>query len=229
MTKQFYLPRTDEGKAIWLHNFAAKLVLYAMKYGITPEEIMDMQQAAMHFAEILNFSNQQEAFKTAITAYKNSIRDGVKNGVTLQPLTMPTMNLMMTVQPGIFVRAKAIVNRIKANILYSEADGNDLGIEGAEITADTADVRPAIKVRIGDGGHPEIVWTKQGFDAIEIYKQEADGAWRLLAIDIQPNYLDEEALPPHGKSAVWTYRAIYRKKDKRVGQWSDVVSVTVMG
>lgn len=229
MIKQFYLPRADEDKAIWLNNFAAKLPLFAMKYGITPEEIMDMQQSAIHFTEVLNFRSQHDAFQSSITAYKNGIRDGIKNGSTLQPLTMPMINISTQVEPGIFVRAKAIVNRIKASIHYSEADGNDLRIEGAETIVETATAKPMLKLRLGDGGQPEIIWTKQGFDAIEIYKQEDDGEWKLLAIDMQPNYLDVSTLPPMGKSAVWKYRAIYRKKDQRVGQWSDVVTITVTG
>ena len=50
---------------------------------------------------------------------------------------------------------------------------------------------------------------------------------QFLAIDMQPHFIDLSELPPPGKSAVWTYRIIYLLKDKRVGQWSDVVSVTV--
>lgn len=229
MTKQFYLPRADEDKAIWLNNFAAKLPLFANKYGIMPEEITDMQQSAIHFTEVLNFRNQHDAFLSSITAYKNGVRDGIKNGGTLQPLTMPMMNVMTSVKPGIFVRAKAIVNRIKANIQYSEADGNDLRIEGAEITVDSTVIKPMIKIRLVDGGHPELIWTKQGMDALEIHKQENDGDWQFLELDMQPNYIDPATLPLIGKSAVWKYRAIYRQKDKRVGQWSDVVSVTVAG
>lgn len=229
MTKQFYLPRADEDKATWLNNFAAKLPLFAAKYSILSEEIMDIQQGAIYFNELLNFRNQHEAFQSAITAYKNAIRDGLKNGGTLQPLSMPMTHLSMPVAPGVFVRAKAIANRIKANIYYSKADGNDLSIEGTATTLDTTTAKPVIKIRLGDGGHPEILWKKDDFDAIEIYKQEADGELRLLAIDIQPNYIDTSTLPLIGKSAVWQYRAIYRRKDKQVGQWSDLVRITVTG
>lgn len=229
MKKGFYLPRSEEEKVTWLINFAAKLRIYAAKYNITPEELMDAQQSADFYAAIHNFLNQYDNFLSAAYKYRNIMRDGNKNGSVLQPLTMPMITLPMPVAPGIFKRIRAIVNRIKANIHYSEADGYDLGIEGTSETVDTTSAKPVLKVRIGDGGHPEIIWTKQGFDAIEIYKLEADGTWRLLAIDLQPNYIDMEPLPPVGKSAVWTYRAIYRKKDKQVGQYSDVVSVTVAG
>lgn len=229
MKKNFYLPRAEEERVPWFNNFAVKLPLYANKYSITPEELMDMQQSAPFYAALNDAINQHRNFQSAMFKYRDDVRDGTKNGGTLQPLTMPMINLPMPVAPGIFVRVKAIVNRIKANINYSEADGNDLGIEGTITTVDTTTTKPVIKVRIGDGGHPEILWTKQNFEAIEIYKQEADGTWKLLAIDLQPNYTDLSALPEVGKSAVWSYRAIYRLKDKQVGQWSDVVSVTVTG
>lgn len=229
MPKNFYLPNSESGKVNWLINFAAKLVTYAVKYNITPEEVMDMQQSAASYTSINNLINLYDNFLSATYNYRNAMRDGLKNGNVLPPLVLPMVTLPMPVAPGIFVRAAALVKRIKASIHYNKADGNDLGIEGTVTTVDTTTTKPVIKVRIGDGGHPEIIWTKQVFDAIEIYKQEADDTWRLLAIDLQPNYIDMDALPPMGKSAVWQYRAIYRKKDKQVGQWSEVVSITVTG
>jgi len=44
-----------------------------------------------------------------------------------------------------------------------------------------------------------------------------------------PDYLDTAGLPPAGQSAAWKYRAIYLLDDQPVGQWSDPVSIAVMG
>jgi hypothetical protein len=41
--------------------------------------------------------------------------------------------------------------------------------------------------------------------------------------------VDTAPLPASGQSAVWHYRAIYRLSDERVGQWSDVATIPVMG
>lgn len=57
----------------------------------------------------------------------------------------------------------------------------------------------------------------------------AMGSGIFLAIDTVPNYTDMEPLLAPGQSSVWQYRAIYRLRDERVGQWSDVVWVTVAG
>lgn len=46
MAKNYYLPKGDEDRVIWLNNFAVKLPTYASKYGITPEETMGTQNDA---------------------------------------------------------------------------------------------------------------------------------------------------------------------------------------
>ena len=51
----------------------------------------------------------------------------------------------------------------------------------------------------------------------------------FLIINTEPNTTDPTPLPVPGTSAVWNYKAIYRLHDEQVGQWSDVVSVTVGG
>lgn len=229
MAKDYYLPNGDEERATWLNNFANKLPHYAGKYSITPEEIMDVQNSALYYDALIKFKNQSSAFQNALTEHKNAMRNGMKVGATLQPLMQPPLMLPMPVQPGIFTRMAAIVSRIKANMTYSESDGNDLGVEGTQISVDFNNVKPIISLRLVKGGHPEIVWTRQGMSALEIQKLGSDGKWYLLAIDTSPNYIDTEPLPAMGQSAVWQYRAIYRLKDERMGSWSDVITITVAG
>jgi hypothetical protein len=48
-----------------------------------------------------------------------------------------------------------------------------------------------------------------------------------IAIDTTPNYTDTQPFP--AAPTKWTYQAIYRVGDQRVGQWSAPVSVTVGG
>ena len=74
-------------------------------------------------------------------------------------------------------------------------------------------------------------WGWQGksafLDLCEIEVDRGDGqGFKLLAYDTTPNYLD--TLQPT-TAAKWTYRAIYRVGDARVGQWSAPVSIAVAG
>jgi hypothetical protein len=57
----------------------------------------------------------------------------------------------------------------------------------------------------------------------------AIGHFIQLAINTEPNTTDNWPLPPLGTSAMWRYKAIYLLHDEQVGQWSDVISVSVGG
>ena len=56
-----------------------------------------------------------------------------------------------------------------------------------------------------------------------------DKSFVLLNINNEPNTTDTTPLPAAGASAMWKYKAIYRLHDEQVGQWSDVISVSVGG
>jgi hypothetical protein len=64
--------------------------------------------------------------------------------------------------------------------------------------------------------------------AIEIWVDHGDGAnFVLLTMNTEPNTPDDSPLPSAGTSAAWKYKAIYHYQDAQVGQWGDVISVTV--
>jgi hypothetical protein len=78
-------------------------------------------------------------------------------------------------------------------------------------------------------GHPNVGWSKQGMDSIEIWVDRATGTFVFMTIDTMPDSVDTAALPPAGTSAVWKYKAIYRMSDEQVGHWSDVATIGVIG
>lgn len=229
MQKNPFMPRSDEEKSKWLDNFSAKLPFYAAKYNITPEEVAQVLQDALVFASILNYRDLLDAYVTAMTGLKNILRDGLKNGGTMQIPMPPVPMFPGTLLPGIFARCSALGNRIKSHINYNVADGNALGLEGTTSNIDLNELKPIITIRLVNGGYPELVWKKQGMDGIEIQKEDENGNWQRLATDISPNFIDMSPLPPKGTSVVWRYRVIYLRKDQHVGQWSEVVSITVTG
>jgi hypothetical protein len=189
-----------------------------------------MVAAALFYAYWTNYINQYSEFVRKLTQYRNELREGVPDGATAS--VMPTPPDLGTapaaVAPGVFKRAAAIANLIKGRTVYTEADGLDLGIEGSEAAkTDLIAAKPAISVRLVQGGKPEIVWSKGDFDGIDIYVDRGSGAWVFLATDNYPNYTDNSPLPATGTAAVWKYRAIYKYDDEVAGDWSDVVSITV--
>jgi hypothetical protein len=227
-----YLPRTDSEKEAWLKNFANKINQYAAKYNIAAAETADIQASLLHFSYHLNYKIQNGEYLKKLNAYLKEIKDGIKaGGIPSTPPVLPAFAAAPPVAaPGIFNRITAISRRIKNHIGYTEADGLDLGIEVSsvkKVKPNLGTIKPAINLRLKDGGQPEIVWSRNGMDALEIWVDRGDGNdFIKLDVDTKPNYTDTTDLPE--KAALWKYKAIYRMDDKIVGHWSDIVSITVV-
>ena len=66
------------------------------------------------------------------------------------------------------------------------------------------------------------------FHLCEIQVDRGDGKGFVApTFDTTPGYFDTQPFP--ATPVKWTYQAIYRVGDSRVGQWSKPVSVTVGG
>jgi len=233
MAKQYYLPATDGPRATWLDAFAVAAPAFAAKYGLTADDLAALTDGGAAFRRVLAARETFSNFVQSLTGYKNALRDGLPAGQTVAVPTLPTLDLGTAIEPGIFGRVTAVVNKIKVNPRYTAADGEAMGIEGAEAAAQrgvaAADIKPTISVRLASGALVEVVWQKLGHAALEIEVDRGDGkGWQFLTIDTQPNYTDKATLGP-GQSAKWQYRAIYLDRDERVGQWAAPVSIAVAG
>ncbi len=229
MTASYYLPTDDAGKADFLDHLAATLPKYAGLLEISDADIATLQADAASFRYTLHTLNDMQAYAQHWTAYKNVLRDG-GNGSAEWPVP-PSLDqpIPPAVAPGIIPRTTALVSRIKTLKNYTPAIGQDLRIIGTSHTVDPSSWKPLLSVQI-KAAHPVILWTKGKSSAIEIWVDRNDGnGFVFLIINTEPNTTDPTPLPAPGTSSVWNYKAIYRFHDEQVGQWSDVVSVTVGG
>ncbi|MEK6614619.1 MAG: hypothetical protein AABZ32_00680 [Bacteroidota bacterium] len=126
------------------------------------------------------------------------------------------------VPPGIFPRIAKMVQRIKASPDYTDAIGHDLGIIGSEHVIDPASMKPVLKL-VFEANTVKVQWPKGHAHAVRIEKDSGSG-FQFLAIDTVPDYTDTT---PITAAVTLKYRAMYIINDELVGQWSDVVSITV--
>lgn len=92
-------------------------------------------------------------------------------------------------------------------------------------------VQPVISATVS-GSEVAIKWDWGGnspfLDSCEIQVDRGDGkGFVLLTFDTTPGFIDPTVLPT--VLAKWSYRAIYRVADERVGQWSGTVSIAMGG
>ena len=219
MANSYYLPTDDGGKADLLAHFAAKLPLYAETLEISAADVASTQADAASFRYDLQAQQLSQAYAQQWTNHKNILKNGGADHA--DPPAPPP------VAPGVIPRFTAQVARIKNHKKYTPAIGQDLRLVGAEQVIDSSAWKPVLGIKT-EAGRPTVTWTKGQADALEIWVDRGAG-FAFLAVDLKPDYPDTAALPAPGGSAVWKYRAIYLLDDKQVGQWSDVISVTVGG
>ena len=226
------MPRDEAGEITWLKNFANKIGTYATKYNVVAAEVTDMVNSAAFYDFWYNYTNQNGEYNKKLTHYKTELREGVPAGATpsVTPVPPTFAAAPTSVAPGIFYRASSLATIIKKRTNYTIADGNDLGIEGVDMTPTTqksqAEIKPIISVRLVQGGKPEVVWAKDDFDGIDIFVDRGNNMFEFLATDTYPNYTDNAPLPTTG-AALWKYKAIYKYDDEQTGQYSDIVSIAV--
>ena len=227
MAKKHYLPKSDEGKGVWLNNFSEKLPNHAAALGISADTLTSVQNDAKMFNYMVNLVNAFKNGQGERVGYKDILKFGPE-GTVLGPV--PVFNNVpppANVQSGIFIRIRRLVQNIKSNNSYNESIGSDLGIIGSETDEVIMEMKPVLKVRMA-AGKPEIVWKKGKADSIDIYVDRGDGkSFVYLANDSNPNFRDNSEIPAGAEISEWKYKAIYRIRDEQVGQFSDVASAVV--
>jgi hypothetical protein len=212
-----------------LEKLAAGLVTHGTALGFSATEVTASGADATYARYV---HTQQQRLRSSAgqwSDWKDVVFNGGDGTTTAVPQFPPVPTPAATaVAPGIVLRARANARRAKASPNYSVAIGKALGIEGTEEVAPDLDLlQPALVATLA-GGKVKVAWTRGVADALELQVDRGDGkGFVFLAIDTVPDYVDTEMAP--AAPAVWKYKAIYRKADERIGQWSAVVSVGLGG
>ncbi len=240
MAKQNWFPKKESDRRTLLNNLADKLPgAYATKYGITTDELAMLNNFRLWFNWTLDVLEYIRQKAQGYTGFRDAVGygKGTATGALIPPqgFTLPaqpssgTPPVVITPLANGWLFTASLVNRIKGHAAYADADGQDLGIIGAEEqSADPATTKPDLKLVRVAGGHIEVQWKKGGFTGVRIEVDRGNGQWVFLAIDTVPHYVDTLTLAP-GTSAIWKYRAIYLDGDEPFGLWSDTAQIAAQG
>ncbi len=227
MATNSYMPSDDIGKVLLLEHLALTLPKYTSTFGISDAEMASIKADTLALRRAYTYHHQVQSFAQDCTAQKNHLRDG-GSGKAEWPV-MPEFIAVDTVPPGVIPRLSTLVAGIKAHKNYTEAIGRDLRLIGTEIVKNPDSWKPVLKSK-SSAGHPVICWTKGYAAEIEIWADRGDGNdFVFYTINSEPDTLDKTPLPPKGAGVNWKYKAIYRLHNEQVGQWSDVMSISVGG
>jgi hypothetical protein len=227
MAKKDYIQQNDLAFALQLNTFKANIGSYPM-LGLTPAQVTAQAADADYFNYLVQTQSIMQNDAKATTAWRDAVRDG--NSAATPPALTPLPAAVPPVTPGVESRFRALVQQIKSNPAYNTSIGTALGIEGVvAVGPDFNSLQPTITAMVTAAG-VVIDWSFGGnaafLDALELEVDRSDGkGFVVVTTDPTPGYTDTTPFP--AAPAKWTYRAIYRLDDKRVGQWSATVSVMV--
>lgn len=234
MPKRSFIPRAIMALLAWYFNFATKLPKYQAKYQITDEEVARIKAAYDLFNYWTDVITQIQEYAKSTISYRDELLYGVEGNT--QAFEMPSVPTFATppanVNSNIVDLASSIAKRIKSHQSFTETDGQDLGLFGAEVSGiNVSTAKPSLSIRLISGGRPELVWKKSGHKGIQIFANYNNGdEWQSIGYDLQPNFTDMHPLPKGNNSNIWKYRVIYVDNNMQpVGEYSDTVSVVVGG
>ncbi len=230
MSSQTYIESEDVKFSEQLIKFYSRLGAYASILGVTSAEETSAKNDALFFQYIINWMGVNRDFSSGSTTYKDLARHGNGTEVMGDVPTTPVPAVPPTlVDANIQKRFSDLVARIKKSPNYTTAIGDDLGITTANSSFVPSDGKPDLSIKLGDGGFPQIKFTLSQYDGIQLLKDNGTSGFTLLNVVLHPTYADKSGMPGPGKTAIFSYKAIYLYKGEVVGQWSDVVSITVTG
>ena len=92
-----------------------------------------------------------------------------------------------------------------------------------------AEIKPPLSAKLSPAGHPILHSLKSIYQGYEVYKDWGDGkGFVAFKTSMQADFIDNSDLPVAGITQVWRYKIVYLLKNEEVGNFSDIVSVTVM-
>lgn len=231
MTRQPFFPRTIGLRSEWFHNFAIELPL-ANPILQLPAAAVTAIVADARFCEYASgpYLTAGRDFGPSLTKSLEILYSGFAVDPYVLPVfTPPPLPAGVTaVAPGALTRILAFCKTIKASPYYTEAIGLQLGIVGSEDTAEHP--VPTFNAVVERGPTCECVrlnFQKHGRMGVVVYCRRNNGEWEELAVDNFTPYIDARPLLDPTKAELREYRLRYFDGHGPVGEFSDIVSVSV--
>ena len=231
MKKQNYYPSRLSDQAAWLSNYATKLPNHATTFDLDPLVVTAIVNDAKWGKYVLG--DWLPAVRAFSPSTSDSI-DAVLSGEGASALVLPTFTApalptgVTPALPGVATRIFDQAAILKRSPFYTDVIGTDLGIIGAETTAQPT--APKLTVKAEQGGVIQcvkLVFSKYLHMGVHIESRRGTGDWEFLAIDTESPYLDERPLMVANTPEVREYRARFWDKGTPNGDWTDVAKVTV--
>jgi len=232
MASSEIVPGSDSGAAAWVLHLSSKIDTHAPTLALSADDVATLKADAAMVDWIIKVVPSLRASSQQFTAFKDEVLHGASNGTPATAPASPTfLKPPAAVPAGAIPRSRALAQRIKNALGYTEAMGRDLGIVAATSAglADDDSAKPTFRGTALPHSENRLDWVKKRHSGVVIQgKQPGDTDWVDLGQDNYSPYVDGRPPVTVGASETREYRMRYLDKDNEVGEWSDVVSVVTI-
>ena len=231
-----FLPKDEPGLADWFDNWAAKMDDHGAEHGFSAAEILQAKDDAMVVRNIVSGGQAIRAYRLEYVNFKHLMLFGERDAPTpdyplLDLPAQPAAPVQMA--GGVIKRTKSFVRRLRESARYNEAVAADFRVLLPKPNAIVVtEAKPVVKPQVRGDSLVAAVFTKNGFDGIELEVQKGNDARNWTSLGRFYESPAEDTMPSGGSASampeVWHYRARYLKGNKPVGVYSDIVSVITM-
>lgn len=231
-TRIDWLPYGMKGRLETMRQIAAQIDQYGPGLGLTAAQIARIKEIPEEYAfaiDIYQHNRQMtkslRAWRDAVISNKRSVKPaGERPMYDNSPAPAGTKN-------GLVFELRKLVGMMKASAAFNPQIGTAMGVMSPQhVKTPLVELRPASKVQSVEGFRLKIWCEMQGMDALQVeYRRNGEEKWRTVAfltslpetIYIEPNV---RGVPESG-----LIRCLFLKKNKIVGQPSNMLPVTIFG
>lgn len=200
-----FIPRRDGDLVTWLKNVSAKLDLYSKSLEMTDAQVKIEQKRCDNIITAIQLNEKKRAEYQATVTQTDAIKEHELSAL------------------------RALVRRIKASTIYTDAVGKDFGVVGTSEHLSQVQNRPEFKTEV-HSGFVRVKFVKGNLDGVNIYRRmQGETNWTFLARDTHSPYDDHTPVKQTGTAETREYSVHGVIKDEEVGERSAILSLVVPG
>jgi hypothetical protein len=227
-----WLPYGRAERKSFLNVFAQQVVQYTSILGLTPAEVTRIQEIAAGYSYAVDQTELAKVFAKSMVAWRNHATDGKRPRKALP--AVPVFNASPVpagTTASLIYEIRKIVARIKVSPGYDIGVGTALNIlPPNHVKKPLRELAPQLKVTAFHGFKVKIACEMEGMTAVQVeYRRNGEEKYEKVAfltnlpetIYVEPRVM---GVPESGYM-----RAVFIKKNKSVGEYSKMASVTLFG
>ena len=225
-----WLPRDGQSLCEWAENAKIEFSPIATPLGFSAAEVTAFVLDCHYCLFVCRAAADADSNARAWVQARETLLSGNSNsGILAFPNgTLPTQPVTAAPLPGILTRFRAFAKRVKGSPSYTPAVGQALRLVGSTSPVDPANAKPKLRVKPLPMFQSELQWPRLSFSgALTRSQRDGEAGWTDHGIKTSNTFVDDRPLAEANKPEVRRYQQIYVRNDVPVGQWSDVVEVTL--